>query len=55
MKVCFAAIFMDIIRRGELPDKTSIYTVKNSIKTDPQKRRKEMGNIFRLADLNVSH
>ena len=41
MKVCFAAIFMDIIRRGELPDKTSIYTVKNSTKTDPQKKKRD--------------
>ena len=50
-KVGFAAIFMDIIKRGTLPTEPpftqSKWQQKNSIERDSQK----MGNIYRFSEL----
>ena len=58
-KVGFAAVFMNIIKRGALPEEAFIHTTEiTAIKTGRrvrEKREHEMGNIYRLAEFNAGH
>ena len=49
-RLCFAAVFVDIIRRGALPEVASIHTAEMT-----EKKGHEMGNIYRLAQFNAGH
>ena len=53
-KVGFAAVFMDITRSC-FHSHSWNDSNKNNNERDEKKRRHEMGNIYRLAELNVHH
>ena len=58
-KVGFAAVFTDITRRGAQPEEASIHTTEmTAIKIamrEIRERGDEMGNIYRLPELNASY